>query len=246
MRSPGIMAGLFLVIQTAAASAAPMLFGASKDNTLYQSATGALSDGKGPHLYVGRTNQGTAVSLRRGLIAFDLSTIPTNAVVSSVTLTMNMSKGFGGTIELHRASKNWGEGTSNAGDPGGGGANSTPSDATWLHTFFNSSLWTTPGGDFSSTATASFPLDTARTYQFSNPNLVPDVQSWVSNPSGNFGWLIKGDEGNPGSAVRFDTREIGSTSFRPSLSVTFTVPEPGAAATLGSLLVAGSGRRRRA
>jgi hypothetical protein len=246
MRNPGIIAGLFLLLQTTGASAAPVLFGASKDNTLYQSATGAMSDAKGPHLYVGRTNQSGAVSLRRGMIAFDLSTIPANAVVSSVMLTMNMSKGFGGTIELHRVSKNWGEGTSNAGDPGGGGANSTPGDATWLHTFFSSSLWTNPGGDFNSTISASFPLDTARTYQFSHPNLVPDVQAWVSNPAGNFGWLIKGDEATPASAVRFDTREIGSTSFRPSLSVTFTVPEPGVAATLGSLLVAGSGRRRRA
>ena len=87
MRSLGIVAGVFLVLHATGVSAAPVLFGASKDNTLYQSATGSLSDGKGPHFYVGRTNQGAGVSLRRGLIAFDVSAIPTNAIVTTARLT---------------------------------------------------------------------------------------------------------------------------------------------------------------
>ena len=50
---------------------------------------------------------------------------------------------------------NWGEGTSNADANEGGGANSTTNDATWIHTFYPASLWTTAGGNFISTASAT-------------------------------------------------------------------------------------------
>ena len=61
---------------------------ASKDNTLYESPSGN-SNGSGTHFFVGKTNGG---SIRRGLVAFDLSEIAQGATISSVTLTLNMSK----------------------------------------------------------------------------------------------------------------------------------------------------------
>ena len=66
--------------------------------------------------------------------------------------------------QLHRVLSDWGEGTSGAGgDPlhmgGGGGSPATAGDATWLHTFFDTSFWANPGGDFSSTASAARSVD---------------------------------------------------------------------------------------
>jgi hypothetical protein len=229
-----------------AAWAAPVTVSlpASKDNTLYEDPNGTLSDGIGPHLFAGRTNQGSG-SIRRGLIAFNLSSIPAGATVTSATLTLNASKSNSAStvIELHKVTKNWGEGTSNAGDPGGGGATATTIDATWKHTFFNTQTWTILGGDFagSGSATSSFTGLGLRTW--SGAGMVADVQSWLASPSSNFGWELIGDESQAASAFRFDTRENGTASFRPALSVTYdVVPEPTA---LGLLALAPLLARRR-
>ena len=50
------------------------------DNTLYESSTGALSNGAGPTFFAGRTAQATS-SIRRGLVHFDVAAaIPAEAV----------------------------------------------------------------------------------------------------------------------------------------------------------------------
>ena len=122
-------------------------------------------------------------------------------------------------------SRDWGEGASDAGDPGGIGAQAEPGDATWIHTFYNTSFWTTPGGDFSPTLSATTTVSTVdTTYTWSGSGLVADVQAWVSNPASNFGWVIRGDEVNAGSAQRFNTRE--NSSNPPQLTVTYQVSSP--------------------
>ena len=52
-----------------------------KDNTLYLDVNGQLSNGQGVYLYAGMTQ---ADSLRRGLVAFDLTSIPANATITAV------------------------------------------------------------------------------------------------------------------------------------------------------------------
>ena len=59
-----------------------------KDNTLYEDPAGQLSNGQGIYLFAGKTN---VPSLRRGLIAFDLASIPTNATITGATLSMFLS-----------------------------------------------------------------------------------------------------------------------------------------------------------
>src|SRR5437588_438391 len=65
------------------------------DDTLYQVSTAdpsqQLSNGAGQFFYVGRTNQG-ANDIRRGVIKFDLSGVPAGSTITSVTLTLQMSK----------------------------------------------------------------------------------------------------------------------------------------------------------
>lgn len=88
--------------------------GAGKDNTLYESQTGDVSNGAGQHFFVGKTNTG---ALRRGLIKFDVaSSIPAGSRITDVTLSLTMSQTATDTqtVGLHRATADWGEGTSKA------------------------------------------------------------------------------------------------------------------------------------
>src|SRR5213078_2278100 len=116
-------------------------------NTIYEDTLGQLSDGHGTYLYTGRT--GTDL-LRRALIAFNLSSIPTDATVTSVTLTLRLTRigpQHPSDISLQKILRDWGEGASDAGTPGGSGATAQPGDATWIHTFFDTSFWANAGGD---------------------------------------------------------------------------------------------------
>ena len=67
-----------------------------QDNTLYESTDGSLSNGAGDHLFAGKTGVGT---IRRALVQFDFSSLPTNAIIQDVSLEMNVSKSAGATTE---------------------------------------------------------------------------------------------------------------------------------------------------
>jgi hypothetical protein len=201
-----------------------VFFSAQRDNTLYENPDGQTSNGSGIFLFAGQTNQ---PALRRGLIAFDLASIPTNATVTAAALSMFLSRTHSGSeaISLRKMLQAWGEGASDAGDPGGFGVQAEVNDATWIHTFYNTSFWTTPGGDFSATDSATTTVSTVNTtYTWSGSGLLADVQAWVSNPTTNFGWVILGNETNAGGAQRFNTRE--NSDNPPQLTVTYQLPAP--------------------
>src|SRR5207244_3726302 len=76
----------------------------SKDNTLYQSATGALSNGAGPTMFAGTTNATGGNAIRRGVIAFNVAgSVPAGATINGVTLTLAVDKTIAGvqTVQLH-------------------------------------------------------------------------------------------------------------------------------------------------
>jgi hypothetical protein len=217
-----ITALLVFAVLRGAAFADVVTLAPQKDNTLYEDGKGFLSNGHGIYFFAGRT---AAPSLRRGLIAFDLTSIPANATITAVSLSLFMSKAHGGSasVSLSKVSQAWGEGISDAGEPGGQGANSEPNDATWFHTFFNTNFWNNIGGDFSATSSASTTVSAVNTtYTWSGSGLVADVQAWVSNPAINFGWVIRGNETSNGNAKRFNTRE--NTDHPPQLTITYQVP----------------------
>lgn len=214
------------------------------DNTMYEDVAGGLSNGQGPYLYAGKTSRG---QLRRGLIAFDLSSIPAGSVVTNVSLTLftDLASGTSTVQSLHRTLATWGEGQSNAGNPGGAGDVARTNDATWLHRFYDTQSWVTAGGDFASIASASKTVAATGPVTWSNGGLIADVQGWI-NGSTNAGWTILGAENSNGSAIRYYTRENADTTHLPTLVVTYTpAPAPAGAAVLGAgLLVTGRRRRR--
>ena len=221
--SPSIGFIMTLACAAAGASADVVEIEASKDNTLYEDVAGTLSNGAGDHFFVGVTAMDF---IRRGLLAFDVSAVPEGSTITSVTLTLNMSQTIVGpqTIELHRASADWGEGASHAKGQEGGGADALLGDATWLHTFFDTDFWTTPGGDFNPVASGSTVVDFNGPYTWdSTPEMVADVQDWLDDPSINFGWILTGDETTLPTAKRFDTRENPLPNTNPLLTVEFTI-----------------------
>jgi len=197
-----------------------------KDNTLYEDPAGALSNGRGQNFFSGANGAGLR---HRGIIAFDIAAnIPEGSTINSANLTLHMSRTIGDpvTISLHRCLAHWGEGNSIAPGNEGRGAPAAPSDATWLHTFYDASFWSNPGGDLSSPPSSALLVADVNFYTWpSTTQVVADVQSWLDSPPMNSGWiLIAENESTPRTAKRFDTRENTNPNFRPVLQVEFTPP----------------------
>lgn len=245
---------------TFSVEAATVTIGANRDTTLFQNNPNN-SLGLGQGIFAGNNGQN---SPRRGLIGFDIAgNIPVGATITGAQLTLFLGQvaGAGGggggdatprNISLFRVNDSWNEGTAGvAGQPiagSGQGNPANPGDATWNFRSFNTLPWGTPGGDFSSTpsatATVGQTLNTGYTWS-STAALVSDVQSWLNNPSANFGWLLQGDESAATTFRAFYSREA-SPALVPQLLVTYEtssatpVPEPsGIAGVIG--LVIGTG-----
>ena len=189
----------------------------SKDNTLFDSPTGGLSNGAGVHLFTGATRFG---GQRRALVAFDVAgQIPPGSHITRATLTMIVSQTISGAAPaaLHRVTANWGEGSSNAGSlRDGGGDAAEAGDATWVHTFAPNGRWNTPGGDFAATADATASVG-RQSGVWESAAMIARVQQWLDQPAANFGWIVIGADG----AKRFDSREIEPATTRPSLTIEF-------------------------
>ncbi|MSR69198.1 MAG: DNRLRE domain-containing protein [Phycisphaerales bacterium] len=227
------------------ASAALVTISATRDATLYESATGVLGNGAGQYLHAGTTNQPL---LRRALIAFDgASLIPENALISSVTLTLHVSGAsvLAHNFSLHRVTSPWTAGTSDASGNEGGGTAAVAGDATWLHASSPGLAWTAPGGDFSTIASAAQTVGDIGFYSWTSAQLTSDVQNWITTPTSNFGWILRGDESAPGTTRRFDSSESFDAALAPKLVIEYTVvPAPGSLALLALSLIVARKRRR--
>jgi hypothetical protein len=152
----------------------------------------------------------------RGLLRFDLSGIPTNDLVSNVTMSVvTVNQGAGYYYQLDRLLTNWVE-----------------SQVTW-NSRATGQPWSAPGAsnavDFypylSSYAFLSGPGVTnifTNYPPYTPAGLIPDAQLWVGNPSQNFGWILRDlDEAN-GSSAQIGSRE--NPGSQPVLTVTYTPP----------------------
>ncbi len=193
------------------------------DNTLFETEEGNLSNGSGEFFFIGRTSNGL---IRRGLVHFDIQgSIPAGSTITDVRLTLSMSRTISGmhNTALHRVIASWGEGTSDANGEEGRGTTANPNDATWLHRFHNEISWSTPGGDYATYPSAEHSIADVGLYTWESTRaLVSDVQQWLDSPQTNYGWLLRGNESENGSAKRFDSRENPVLANRPALTVKYT------------------------
>jgi Glucose / Sorbosone dehydrogenase len=181
------------------------------------------SNGAGIKLFTGSNALGEP---RRSLLHFDVaSAVPAGTTVTKVTLTLFLDKSLSdpGTVSAHRLTADWGEGASNAGDPGGQGVAAAPGDATWNFRFFNATPWTTIGGDFIAVPNASaFQSPFVGSKTWSSDGMLADVQDWLADPASNFGWIVIGEEFLTTTARRYSSRETANAQSRPRLTIEFT------------------------
>lgn len=198
------------------------------DSTIYEVGMGdaETSNSRGAHLFAGRIIGGLR---RRALLRFDLSAIPPGSVVNSAQLSLSLNRTPPGTLpavnfSLQPMTASWGEGSSDAGEPGGSGVLATAGDPTWTQRAFPSTPWTTPGGDFFATASAVASANGQGRYQWgSGAAMVGTVQDWVDSPANNFGWMLFADEtAGDQTARRFASREATDANTRPQLSIDYT------------------------
>jgi hypothetical protein len=193
----------------------------TSDTTLYSDNpthnAGGTSSG-----YAGQT---VAHGFRRMLLRFDLSSIPSNATIVSATLDMRITQvpTGGGNVShaLHRVSNSWVEGTVSTAS-GAGGALEAGS-ASWNSRQEPGVPWSTPGGDYAGTASATTPTGSATgPVSWTGPGLAADIQAWVNGSQPNHGWIVIGDETVTPSARRYESKESTTPSFRPTLTVWYS------------------------
>lgn len=185
----------------------------------------ATSDNSGGNVTNFAGNTG-ANGIRRLLIRFDLSTIPTNATVQTATLQMSIVKSAPTapvvSHSIHKVTNSWVEGT---GTGTGGGGMIVIGAASWAYRETATLAWTNPGCDFVGTESAVTSVGTGvQTVAWSGAGVVTDVQGWIANPSTNFGWVIRGQEGTAQSARVYASAEEPTASLQPVLTVNYTVP----------------------
>lgn len=168
--------------------------------------------------------------VRRGLLRFDLSSIPAGSTVTSATLQLTVVKVPGNgpvnsTFDLFRLLASWREGTKT----GNNGAAATTGETTWNARMLGTATWTTPGARSDAAATASASTAVTSTdnakYSWSGSDLTADVQFWVNDSSQNFGWLLTSRAETSSRSVRgFASREDAANAGK--LVIGYTPPPP--------------------
>jgi hypothetical protein len=170
----------------------------------------------------------------RALIQFDLGSIPANAVITDAQMTITVTNVPPGDQHAGPANSDfglyamlvpWVAGT-------GGTIKGAPAqlgETTWDERLAGIAGWGQPGGqigtDFSNSPSTSTSIGTVTgSYTFGvTPQMLSDLQSWLSDPSTNFGYMMISDgESTPGTARRFDATTLEVTYSIP------VVPEPSA------------------
>jgi hypothetical protein len=145
------------------------------------------------------------------IISWDVSSIPQSSIVQSVQIALHVTNKSKESFEVYALTRSWDEG-----------------QATW-NVASAGNNWSSAGaqgaGDFTGvpigvlTATkkgvATITLNAAG---------VAMVQSWVNNPSDNFGIVIQNYVNTDGMDVA--TREAKKVEQRPKLSITYAAPLP--------------------
>jgi len=162
--------------------------------------------------YVGELNSG--VYIFRTLIKFDLSKIPSGALIISATLQMTMNANYSSAttdMTLHRVLRNW-----------------VINQATW-NSYSTGNTWQTAGGfgalDAEQAAVATREFTAAEANGVKSWTIDTDsVKEWIDGDTSNYGWLIKTSvESDDG--YRFATDNDAVEANRPKLTIVYITEE---------------------
>ncbi len=213
------VAALFIILGLGSLSAQTQELNleATMDNSMYEE--GELSNGAGDYIFAGVTKNNAK---RRALVNFDLSSaLPHGITIDSAILILRPSKvkTSGTSANIHKVKTGWGEGTSDANAQEGKGVTATQNDATWTHAKTGGESWSTPGGDYEPVSSASTEVKLGSNSVFASTGVTADVNGWLANPDGNFGWIVIGDESTSSTSLRFYSKENSEIDFRPTLKL---------------------------
>ncbi len=165
--------------------------------------------------------------VNRCLFKFDVTALPTNAVITSVTLRLFLSSDptLPASFDVNRLLQDWGEGRGTNAPASHNGSPALPGEATWNSRFYPSTPWGAGGGaagtDFVATPSATSSMSGV-TNDFTSAGLAADVQLWLQNPGANFGWIVLAT-GEPASTGKL----VGSREdpiLAPILIVDYSLP----------------------
>jgi dienelactone hydrolase len=151
-----------------------------------------------------------------GLLKFDISGIPPEAVVKKAQLTLYLNAVSGPApgnidISLYSLLPRW-----------------VDSEATW-ELAAQDQAWATAGAQGAGEDYNPTPIDQGYAYQstFCTFNLKPIMRDWIAEGGANEGVLIAGPEGGSGAVrYRFDSSEAADVSRRPRLEVVYMLATP--------------------
>jgi len=209
-----------------------MTFAPNRDASIYEAAKSpAPANGMGDSLIAGAAGARAGGAVRRALLRFDLSAIPTGATIASVELTLNVIRSAPGSaatdFDLHMVTTDWTEGPA---DPPNGGPNNdqgvgtdaAAGDVTWFRASFDTADSAMPGGDTDTLLSATASVGGGGEVTWTGGMLAADVQAWVAGDAPNRGWLLKVANESPQSTARqFASRENSDAGLRPTLTVQY-------------------------
>jgi hypothetical protein len=189
-------------------------------------------------LVAGRGGASNAVT--RSLIQFDLSVIPSGAIVDSAVLTLWCHLEDSTTnrnVWVHRSLVEWFEGSQGGAAPSGG-----QDGSTWnLQNANGADAWPsgagagigTPGvgnGVERAVTPSDFQTITAPN-AFYNWTVTADVQGFINGSFTNYGWWLDGVYNTNSSNKYFRSSDVTTAAQRPQLTVTYHFQSGSAAAT---------------
>ena len=193
------------------------------EDTYLSAANVTYNNGGNVELHVDVTT-GTA---RRTALKWDVSSIPTNATVSSASLALYVINTSPYQYSLYNMRRTWVEGISSQ------AASST--SANW-NTYDGANSWGTVGAANTSTDRYNTNLWSATTTSFSttgsktetlNSDGVAVVQGWIAGSVSNFGLIMQNYSGTTNDAVYFASSENSTVANRPKLNLSYCIPPLG-------------------
>ncbi|MCI0553771.1 MAG: DNRLRE domain-containing protein, partial [Anaerolineae bacterium] len=161
------------------------------------------------------TNYGSATTLsvdgspdESALLYWNVTSIPVGSTVQSVNITVNVTNTSGASYEIYELQRPWVEG-----------------EATW-NEHASGQSWEVAGagrpGDRGSTVLGVIIGSSPglNTISFNSAGIAV-VQSWVDHPSSNYGFIVQ-DYINHTNRLNFSSREAGTVSNRPKLTVSYS------------------------
>ena len=133
---------------------------------------------------------------KRGIISFDLSSVPSGATINSAALYLHEATTYGSirTIGAYRATIGWTE---------------------------NTATWNSIGSNFDATASATATLSWDGILGWNTWDLTQDARDFFSGAKANYGWVLKDTiEGSSQAYWYFHSKEGGPNA--PYLEVSYT------------------------